>query len=157
SHLIMLSVNLSGMKDYNSYYGEEAAGRDIHTAQYLLNYNVSFPVRLLSLFTSLSHTSLEGAGTQTRYSGVTLGGNYKVPRYRLQAGANASLMRGTMPTGKNTILNGSLNLNYSISKIQSLRASFFLTNNNPGSVVTGTNPAFTETRAELAYQINFGL
>lgn len=157
THMVMLSVNLSGMKDYNGYFEQEANNRDIKTNQYLLNYNVSFPAKLLSVFASLSHTAMEGTGTETSYSGVTLGGNYSLMQQKLQTGINASLMQGDAPSGKSKIINGSLNLNYRISGWQSVRATFFLTNNNPGSVVTGTNPAFTETRGELAYQINFGL
>ncbi|GGG83399.1 hypothetical protein GCM10007415_15570 [Parapedobacter pyrenivorans] len=156
-HMVMLSVNLSGMKDYNSYFEQDAANRDINTSQYLMNYNLSFPAKLLSVFASVSYTAMEGAGTETSYSGVTLGGNYSLAKQQLQAGVNTSLMQGKTPTGKSMIINGSLNLNYRINGWQSIRASFFLTNNNPGSVVTGINPAFTETRGELAYQINFGL
>jgi len=156
-HMVMLSVNLSGMKDYNSYFEQEAANRDIHTSQYLLNYNISFPAKLLSVFASVSHTAMEGAGTETSYDGVTLGGNYSLAKPQLQAGINTSLMQGKTIAGKSIIVNGSLNLNYRINGWQSIRALFFLTNNNPGSVVTGVNPAFTETRGELAYQINFGL
>ncbi|WP_257658838.1 hypothetical protein [Parapedobacter lycopersici] len=157
THLLLLSVNFSGMKDYNSYFEQDATNRDIHTSQYLINYNISFPARLLSLFTSVSHTAMDGAGTQTSYSGVTLGGNYSLARQKLQTGLNASLMQGRTPSGKSMIINGALNLNYRINNWQGIRASFFLTNNNPGSAVTGMSPAFTETRGELAYQINFGL
>lgn len=156
-HLIMLSVNVSGMKDFNSYFEQEASNRDIHTNQYLLNYNISFPAKLLSVFASLSHTAMEAVGTETSYSGFTLGGNYSLAKQQIQAGINTSLMQGKTIAGKSTIINGSVNLNYRINGWQSIRATFFLTNNNPGSVVTGTNPAFTETRGELAYQINFGL
>jgi len=156
-HLVMLSVNLSGMKDYNSYFEQDATNRDIHTSQYLLNYNISFPAKLLNVFASVSHTAMEGAGTETSYKGITLGSNYNLARQQLKAGVNASLMQGKTTAGKSMIINGSLNLNYRINGWQSIRASFFLTNNNPGSVVTGINPAFTETRGELAYQINFGL
>ncbi len=157
THLLLLSVNFSGMKDYNSYFEQDATNRDIHTSQYLINYNISFPARLLSLFTSVSHTAMDGAGTQTSYTGVTLGGNYSLARQKLQTGLNASLMQGRTPSGKSMIINGALNLNYRINNWQGIRASFFLTNNNPGSAVTGMSPAFTETRGELAYQINFGL
>lgn len=156
-HLVMLSVNLSGMKDYNSYFEQEATNRDINTSQYLLNYNVSFPAKQLTVFASVSHTAMEGAGTETSYSGVTLGGNCTLLQRKLQAGINASLMQGKTTAGKSMIINGSTNLNYRINGWQSIRATFFLTNNNPGSVVTGANPTFTETRGELAYQINFGL
>src|SRR5690606_803278 len=157
TQLVLLSVNFGGMKDYNSYFEQDATNRDIHTSQYLINYNISFPARLLSLFTSVSHTAMDGAGTQTSYSGVTLGGNYSLARQKLQTGLNASLMQGRTPPGKSMIINGALNLNYRTNNWQGIRASFFLTHNNPGSAVTGMSPAFTETRGELAYQINFGL
>jgi len=157
THMVMLSVNLSGMKDYNSYFEQEANNRDINTSQYLLNYSVSFPSKLLSVFASLSHTAMEGAGTETSYSGVTLGGNYSMAKQKLQTGLNGSVMQGNTSSGKSMIINGSMNLNYRVNNWQSIRASFFLTNNNPGSVITGVNPTFTETRGELAYQINFGL
>lgn len=157
THLVMLSLNLSGMKDYNSYFEQDANNRNIKTNQYLLNYNISFPGKLLAVFANLSHTAMEGGGMETSYSGVTAGSNYSLLQQKLQTGISASLMQGNAPSGKSKILNSSLNLNYRISNWQSVRAMFFLTNNNPGSVVTGTNPAFTETRCELAYQINFGL
>lgn len=157
THLVMLSVNLSGMKDYNSYFEQEASSRDIKTNQYLLNYNVSFPAKLLTVFASLSHTAMEGAGTETSYSGVTVGGNYSLLKRQLQTGINTSVMQGKTVAGTSLIINGSANVNYRINGWQSVRATFFLTNNNPGSVITGTHPAFTETRGELAYQINFGL
>lgn len=157
SHMILVSYNVSGMKDYNSYFGDDAASRDISTAQYLVNYNISFPAKRLSLFTSASHTALNSVDTETSYTGVTLGGNYSMANQKLQTGLNTSVMQGNTGNGKSLIINGSLNLSYSINKWQSIRAMFFLTNNNPGSAITGMNPSFTETRGELAYQINFGL
>ncbi|MDR7131804.1 hypothetical protein J2X69_004169 [Algoriphagus sp. 4150] len=157
THMILISASRSGMKDFNSYFEQEAINRDITTSQYLISYNLSIPEKMLSLSSSLSYTDLEAAGTENSYRGITLGGNYRFLKQKLQTGINTSLMQGITEAGKSTILNGTLNINYQINGAHSFRSSFFLTSNNPGSVVTGANPSFTETRAELAYKINFRL
>ncbi|SEM56247.1 hypothetical protein SAMN05216436_105186 [bacterium A37T11] len=156
SQMIMFSVNISAMDDYNSYYGTEAASRNIRTGQYFLNYTLSIPAKRLSLFGNLSYTSLKSIDVKNSYQGLSLGGNYTLKNNALQAGLNTSVMQGDTNNGsKSLIINGTANLNYRINKIQTLRFSFYLTNNNPGSAITGVNPAFTETRGELAYQLNF--
>ncbi|SEN88404.1 hypothetical protein SAMN05216436_12423 [bacterium A37T11] len=156
SQMIMLSVNISTMDDYNSYYGSEAASRNISTGQYFLNYTISIPAKRLSLFGNLSYTSLKSTDVKNSYQGLSAGGNYTLKNNSLQAGLNTSVMQGDDGTGnKSLIINGTANLNYRFNKIQTLRFSFYITNNNPGSAITGVNPAFTETRGELAYQLNF--
>ncbi|WP_169719495.1 hypothetical protein [Olivibacter sitiensis] len=156
-HMVMLSVNISSMNDYNGYFGDTAPSRDISTGQYLVNYSISLPQKRISLFSSLSHTALNSADNKTSYNGVSLGGNYSLESQKMKMGLNSSLMQGDANGNKSLIINGSANMSYVINKLQSIRFSFFLTRNNPGSVVTGLSPAFTESRGELAYQFNFGL
>lgn len=156
-HMVMLSVNSSNMNDYNNYFGDMAPSRDISTGQYLINYSISLPEKRISLFSSLSHTALNSADNKTSYNGISLGGNYSLENQKMKVGLNSSLMQGDANGSKSLIINGSANMSYAINKLQSIRFSFFLTRNNPGSVVTGLSPAFTESRGELAYQFNFGL
>lgn len=155
SHILMLSANFSTMKDYNTYFAADAVGRDINTNQYLLSYTASFPKKNLSLSGSLNYTDLSASGISNQYQGVSFGGNYSFSKNKAQVGMNNSVLQGRTEQGKSLIINSSANFSYRIDKLQSLRALFFLTNNNPGSALTGMNPAFTETRGELAYQLNF--
>lgn len=157
SHMILASVNFNGMKDYNSYFGSDAPSRDVFTRQYMLNYNLTFPQKMLSLYANINYTGLETHGLETSYRGVSFGGNYRFAKQKLNAGLNNSIMSGKQATGQSMIFNSSANLSYQINRSQGLRFALFLTKNNPGSVITGMNPSFTETRGELAYQINLGL
>lgn len=86
-----------------------------------------------------------------------MGGNYTLANRALTVGANFSLMQGDNSGNKSSIFNSSANASYHINRRQSIRMLFYFTNNQPGSVVTGVNPTFSETRGEIAYQLNFGL
>ena len=157
SHVVFVSLNFNGMSDFNSYFGDDAPSRNVSTRQYMVNYTVTVPKRMLTVFTSLSYTDRDAAGQHTSYEGATLGGNYSFAKQRLRAGMNTSVMQGNTAGNKTLILNGSANLDIRIDKLQSIRLSFFTVRNNPGSAITGTSHRFTETRGELAYQLNFGL
>ncbi|WP_286856927.1 MULTISPECIES: hypothetical protein [Sphingobacterium] len=156
--MILLSVNFNSMNDYNSYFdANNAPSRDINSSQYLLNYTLSLPQEKLSFNSSLSYTMLKSSGNRNSYKGISGGATYLIANNKLSTGTNLSYMRGNSNGNKSGIFNGSLNLSYTISKLQSIRAMVYFTNNNPGSVVTGVNPSFSETRGEIAYQLNFGL
>lgn len=156
--MILLSANFNSMDDYNSYFDTETApSRDINSSQYLLNYTLSFPLRKLSFNSSMSYTNLKSIGNQNSYKGISVGGTYLMAKNKLSANTNLGYMLGNNNGNKSDIFNGSLNLTYAISKLQSIRTMVYFTNNNPGSAVTGGSQSFTETRAEIAYQLNFGL
>lgn len=157
SHMFIASVNFNGMKDYNNYFGTEADSRDISTQQYMINYNISFPKKSMSLFTSLTYTDMEAMGSHTVYQGISVGGNYALLNNKIRTGLHGSLTQGKQSSGNSWIFNGSANINYQVFRSHGLRFAFFFTKNNPGSVITGVNPSFSETRGELAYQINLGL
>ncbi len=156
THMVMVSANLSGMKDFNGYFGAEEAQRDIRTNQYLLSYTVSIPAKRVSVFTNINYTELEHSRMRDKYQGVSLGGNYSTTDSKGQVGINGSVMQGIAETsGKSLIINASLNAAYRVTRHHSLRTQLFVTNNNPGTAIIATNPAFTETRGELAYQFTF--
>lgn len=157
THMIMAAVNMSNLNDYNSYFGTDAPSRNITTQQYMLNYNVGFPKRALSLFGSINYSKMGGMGIKTSYSGITIGGNYILLNKKLTTGLNCGVLNGKTGSSNSLIINSSANLNYKIDKRQSLRSSLFWTKNNPGSILTGGYPGFSESRGEIAYQINFGL
>lgn len=156
THMFMLSANLSGMKDFNSYFGNGAEQRNIYTNQYLFNYSVSFPAKRLSLFSNLNYTELDRGIAKDIYQGVSIGGNHTMLDNKLQFGFNSSVMQGkSEATGKSMIINVSTNSIYRITNRHSLSFQLFVTNNNPGTAIIETNPQFTETRGELAYQFTF--
>lgn len=156
THMVMVSANLSGMKDFNGYFGAEEAQRNISTNQYLLSYTVSIPAKRISLFTNVNYTELVHSQLRDSYQGVSLGGNYATVDNKGQVGLNGSVMQGNAEaSGKSLIINASLNATYRVTRHHSLRTQVFVTNNNPGTAIIATNPAFTETRGELAYQFTF--
>ncbi len=156
SHMFMVSANLSGMKDYNNYFDNDAEERNITTQQFFFNYTISFPKKRVSVFTNLNYTELIQEMGSHKYQGFSLGGNYAIPNNKAQVGVNSSFMQGISDVnGKSLIVNASLNGSYKVDRNQTLRVQMYLTNNNPGSVITNMNPAFTETRGELAYMFNF--
>jgi len=156
--MILLSINFNSMNDYNSYFdANNSPSRDINSGQYLLNYTLSLPLEKLSFNASLSYTNLKSTGNKNSYRGVSGGATYLMANNKLSAGTNLSYLKGNSNGAKSDIFNGSLNLSYTINKLQSIRAMVYFTNNNPGSAVTGVNPSFSETRGEIAYQLNFGL
>ncbi|MBE8720878.1 hypothetical protein [Sphingobacterium pedocola] len=157
THMILGTVARSDMNDYNSYYGADAPSRDISTMQYLLNYNIGFPKKMLNMYASLNYSDLKSVDLKTSYAGGSVGASYAFLDKKLLTSANCNIMRGKNQGSHSLIINGSGNLSYTLNKIQTLRASFYWTKNNPGSAVVGGYPAFAESRGELAYQINFGL
>jgi len=157
--LFLLSANFSNMNDYNSYFDNnpDIPSRDIQSGQYLLNYTLSLPKQRMSFNASLNYTDLKSTAVTNSYQGISIGGNYMLPNNKLTAGMNLSYMLGKSNDNKSNIFNGSANLGYKINNMQSVRAMVYFTNNNAGSAVTGMNPSFSETRGEIAYQLNFGL
>lgn len=156
THMVMVSANLSGMKDFNGYFGAEGAQRNINTNQYLLSYTVSIPAKRVSIFTNVNYTELTHSQMRDTYQGVSLGANYATVNSKGQVGLNGSVMQGhAQASGKSLIINASLNGTYRVTRHHSLRTQVFVTNNNPGTAIIATNPAFTETRGELAYQFTF--
>ncbi len=156
--IFLLSINISRMNDYNSYFNNNPMipSRDIKMNQYMLNYSISYPQSRISINSSINFSNLKSAIVTNQYKGLTVGGNYALIGNRLNTGVNAGIIQGNNGENKNIILNGTLNIGYSINKWQSMRGMIYFTRNNPGSVVTGMNPAFTETRGELSYLMNFG-
>lgn len=156
THMIMASVNLSGMKDFNGYFDAEATKRDINTNQYMLSYTVSFPAKRISVFANINYTDLKHSGINDTYQGASVGGNYSTPDGKAQMGINGSVTQGVAElTGESLIINASLNASYQITRHHALRTNVFVTNNNPGTAIMANNPAFTETRGELTYQFTF--
>lgn len=156
THMVMASVNLSGMKDFNGYFDSEATQRDIRTNQYVLSYTVSFPAKRFSLFANVNYTDLQHSNMQDVYQGASVGGNYSTADGKAQLGMNGSVTQGIAElTGKSLIINASMNASYQLNRHHALRTNVFVTNNNPGTAIISTNPAFTETRGELAYQFTF--
>lgn len=155
SQMIFLMANLNQMRDFGGYYSAEASNRDISTYQFSLNYNINFPKRNLSLFSSISYVNMSSASIKSSYNGISLGGNYGLMKNRLQTGANLSLMQNKIKTGTSIIINGSLNAVYELSSKHNLRALLFFTNNRTNTHSTGGYPNFRETRAEMAYQFRW--
>lgn len=156
THMVMAAANLSGMKDFNGYFDAEATKRDIKTNQYLLSYTVSFPTKRISLFANVNYTDLKHSGVQDVYQGASLGGNYSTSNGKAQVGVNGSVTQGIAElSGESLIINASMNASYQITRHHALRTNVFVTNNNPGTAIISTNPAFTETRGELTYQFTF--
>ncbi len=159
-HMVMVSANISGLKDHNSYIGmgnpSQSQSSTINTQQFMANYSITIPQKSLSLFSNINYTILDREIAKDTYQGITLGGNYSFDKNRARVGLNSSLIQGSSETiGKSTIINASLNGNYQVRKGQSIRLMVFLTNNNPGSVISEYNPTFTETRSEVSYVLNF--
>lgn len=157
THMLLGSVSMSKMNDYNSYYGTDAPSRNISTMQYMLNYNIGFPQKMLNIYASLNYSDLKSVDVKTSYAGGSVGASYAFFDKKLLASANCTFMNGKNQGSHSLIVNGSGNISYKINKIQSIRTSLYWTKNNPGSTVTGGYPSFSESRGELAYQINFGL
>lgn len=159
-HMFMVSANISGLKDHNSFMEVGNPVHDqsssINTQQFMANYSITIPKKNLSLFSSFNYTVLDREVVKDTYQGVTLGGNFSFDKNKARVGLNTSFMQGDSELlGKSMIINASLNGSYQVRKGQSVRLMVFLTNNNPGSVVSEYNPSFTETRSELAYVLSF--
>ena len=155
THVIMVSANFSSLKDFNNFFGAQAASRDINTNQYFANYNITFPKKGMSLFANLNNTKLEGQNLESSFTGATLGGNKSFLKQKMQSGLSVTLTKTNSSTGSDSfITNANGNLSYSLSKQQRLTFNLFLTNNK-SKVVSLFQPNFTETRAELSYQFNF--
>lgn len=155
SQMIFLMASLNQMKDFSGYYSADAPSRDIGTHQFSLNYNISFPSRSLSFFSALNYSNMSSATVKSRYSGISLGGNYALFDNKLQTGISGSLMQNKTGDSSSTIFNGSLNASYALSKMHALRGMLFLTNNRSEVNVSGGYPSFRETRAEISYQFTW--
>jgi len=155
THVIMVSANFSSLKDFNNFFGAQAASRDLNTNQYFANYNITFPKKGMSLFANLNNTKLEGQNLESSFTGATLGGSKSFFKKKMQSGLSVTLTKSNTTSGSDSfITNANGNVAYNVSKQQRLTFNLFLTNNK-SKVVNLFQPNFTETRAELSYQFNF--
>lgn len=155
NQVIMLSSNFSRMNDFNDYFAQQAVSRDIKTDQYFLNYVLSFTKIPVSLNGNISYTTLTSEMLSNNYKGIGFGGSYTFAKTKAQVSMANNIIRGSAQGINSLTLNSTVNFNYKVDKRQTLKASVFFTNNDPGSAITNVNPSFTETRGELAYQISF--
>ena len=153
-HAISASVNHSNLNDFNNYYSAQSASRNISTDQYYINYTVSFPKKLLSLYLNINQTSLKGQDMNSKFTGATIGGNSSFYKQKLQAGVTTTFTQSSGEQSPSSfIFNGSGNLRYQVNRKQALAFSLFI-NNNKMKTPNPLQPSYRETRAELSYQFN---
>ncbi|MBK0381740.1 hypothetical protein I5M32_02100 [Pedobacter sp. SD-b] len=154
THAISASASINTLRDFNNFFGNDAASRNINTTQFFINYNLGFPQKNWSVFINLNNTNLKGAGLNSKFLGATLGGNTFLIKNKLQAGITNTLTQSDANQNKSFIINASGNLNYKVDKRQNLGFNFYFTNNKAKSL-NAITPNFSETRSELSYSLNF--
>jgi hypothetical protein len=155
THSITASVNHSSLNDFNNYFSDQAISRNISTNQYYINYTVSLPKKMLSMFLNLNQTTLSGQGMNSKFTGATIGGNTAFFNQKLQTGLTATFTQSSGEQSPSSFLfNGSGNLRYQVNRKQICALNVFI-NTNKAKAPNLFQPNFTETRAELSYQFNF--
>jgi hypothetical protein len=154
THTVVLSANLMKMNDFNNYFAQNAISRNMNYDQYYLNYTFGYTPAALSIFINVSTTRADAQGVTDNNKGGTLGFNKAFFKSTFLVSASGGYFAGTRSGGKNNTINGSANLQYRFLNRHSLNALFFYTNNKPVNT-TALYPAFTETRAEVAYSYSF--
>lgn len=153
-HVITASANIGSMRDFNHFLGEGGSSNDVNTRQLFLNYSITLVPRQLTLFANVHYTAMESAYLESKYTGISAGGNISVLESALQLGATVSVTGNGSGEDAFRTVNSSANATYRISQHHRARASVFLTNNAP-KATSELARRFTESRAELSYQFIF--
>lgn len=154
SHTVILSANIMQMNDFNNYFAQNAISRNMNYKQYYLNYSIGYLPAGLSVFINVSATQADAPGTSDKNTGATLGFNKSFLKSAFIVSASGGYFAGQHSGVNDNTINGSANLQYKFLNRHSLSALFFYTNDKPVAVSPLT-PAFSETRAELAYGYSF--
>jgi len=154
SHTVIATANLMTMNDFNNYFAQNAISRNVNYNQYYLNYTLGYIPAAFSVFINISTTKADAQGVTDNNTGGTLGFNKALLHSTFLVSASGGYFTGKRTGSKNNTINGSANLQYRFLNRHSLNALFFYTNNKPVNT-TALQPAFTETRAELAYSYSF--
>ncbi|HEY4062825.1 MAG TPA: hypothetical protein VGM30_13045 [Puia sp.] len=154
THTVIVSANLMQMNDYNNYFAQNAVSRNVNYKQYYLNYTFGLIPAALSLFINISSTAAEAAGTSDRSRGGTVGFSKSFFKAAFLASASGGFFTGRRNGGDDHTVNASFNLQYKFLSRHDLSALFFYTNDTPVMPSMGM-PAFSELRAELAYNYRF--
>ncbi len=154
SHTVILSANIMQMNDFNNYFAQNAISRNMNYKQYYFNYSFGYLPASLSVFINVSATQADAPGTSDKNTGATLGFNKSFLKSAFLVSASAGYFAGQHSGVNDNTINASANLQYKFLNRHSLSALFFYTNDKPVAVSPLT-PAFSETRAELAYGYSF--
>jgi hypothetical protein len=154
SHTVILSANLMQMNDFNNYFAQNAISRNINYQQFYLNYTYGYIPSNFSISLNLSNTTANAAGTTDQNAGATLGINKSFFKSAFLVSLSGGYFLGKRNGTDENTLNFSSNLQYKFLKRQSLNALFYYTNDRPKNISL-LSPAFSEIRAELAYNYSF--
>ncbi|MDP4257300.1 MAG: hypothetical protein Q8937_03620 [Bacteroidota bacterium] len=154
SHTVVLSANMMQMNDFNNYFAQNAISRTMMYKQVYLNYSFGYIPARLTVFVNVSATRADAPGNSEDNKGGTLGFSKSLFKSAFLITASAGYFTGKQGNVNHNTINASANLTYKFLNRHSLNALFFYTNDKP--VSTGAlNPAFYDTRAELAYGYSF--
>ncbi len=154
SHTVILSANIMQMNDFNNYFAQNAISRNMNYKQYYFNYSFGYLPASLSVFINVSATQADAPGTSDKNTGATLGFNKSFLKSAFLVSASAGYFAGQHSGVNDNTINASANLQYKFLNRHTLSTLFFYTNDKPVAVSLLT-PAFSETRAELAYGYSF--
>lgn len=154
SHTLVLAYNGMQLNDFNNYFAQNAISRNVSFQQVYLNYTIGFLPERLTVFANISAIATDAQGQHDDNQGLTLGASKTLFRNTLLCSATGGYFLGDKAGGKDNTVNASANLQYRFLKHHSVNALFFYTNDTPKNI-SQYMPAFSETRAELAYNYSF--
>jgi hypothetical protein len=153
SHILVFSANLSTARELNPGR-EDSANGDIHTYNYLLNYQLNFIPRQASAYISLNHTQLKSPLLTDGNDGVTLGLSKSWLKSRLNLSASGGWLLSKRNDEKGRVITGSLQCRYNFIDRHVFRITAYYTDSRPDHP-TPVYPSYSETRAEIGYGFSF--
>ena len=155
TNTIIGGVTLMKLNDFNGSYSQGSASNNINSKQYFLNYSFGVIAAKLNTFLNLNSLTLNGGSTTDKNTGFTIGASQSyLKTSALKLSLSGGLSRDVRNNGRSNILTSSGNLQYTLGKKQTFGLLYFYTNNQPKNIST-LYPAFTETRVEASYNLNF--
>ncbi len=115
-----------------------------------LNYQITFVPTNLTLSTNLNYTDVKGETFEEGNSGITLGINKTLLKSKLILGWTGSFLEGLRGGTTGLILNEGANLNYRVSKHQSMAVNLNYIKNN--SANTNLAATYSEFRGKISYR-----
>lgn len=145
---------LTRLNDFNSLYATESQTRALDSRTLSVTYSLTWQARQLTLSATASSASVSSETLSDSNEGLTLGVDKTAWKNKCALRMSAGYLRGDRSGTAGTILNGSLGVQYRMTRSHSLLLNTSYWSNRPDDV-TVAQPAYSELRGEIAYQYTF--
>lgn len=155
SNTIVAGTTLMKLNDFNGAYTQGSVGNNINSAQYFVNYTYGYIPAKFNAYININTLRLVASGMTDKNSGFTIGASKTFLQSSvLRASLSGGFSKDDRSNGESNIFTSNGNVQYTIGKKNTFGLLYYYTSDTPKNALA-INPAFTETRVEVSYNLTF--